>query len=90
MGSLFVPGEIVCFWIAKSRIQAAGDFAKMGSIVSFDMRFALGLVGKTLVEEYAVYSGALVKLWTVTLPHFGLDGGLRVQVFDDGTDSFQE
>jgi hypothetical protein len=90
MGNLLVPGEIVCFRIAKGCIQATGDLAKMGSIVPFDMRIALGQVGKTLVEKPAVYSGALVELLTVELPHFEANVGLRAQVFDDGAHSCQE
>ena len=62
MGGLFVLGEIVCFRIAKSRIQAADNLAEMGAVVSFDVRIALGHGYKTLVEVYAVNSGALVKL----------------------------
>jgi hypothetical protein len=90
MGGLFVLGEIVCFRIAKSRIQAADNLAEMGAVVSFDVRIALGHGYKTLVEVYAVNSGALVKLLAVELQHFETMVGMRVQVFDDGADSCQE
>jgi hypothetical protein len=39
----------------------------MGAVVSFDVRIALGHGYKTLVEVYAVNSGALVKLLAVEL-----------------------